>query len=177
MSSVQNGDQDAFGILVHRHIDSLYNYALRLCHIPANAEDLVQDTWLACWQHAGRFRPQKAKVTTWLHSILYNKFVDTTRKRRPMAVDPLGDVLDDALSETGSEGEPYVSGENEQKLLALISTLPLNQRSALVLTHLQGFSNQEVAKIMGLGLRAVESLLARARRTLKSNYEQDPANS
>jgi RNA polymerase sigma-70 factor, ECF subfamily len=169
MKRVQAGDRDAFAVLVHRHIDSLYSYAMRLTHTPANAEDLVQDTWLSAWQHAARYQAKKAKLTTWLHTILYNKFVDTMRKQPPK--NNIDDI--DMPDQPDAQEPPFLSDENLARLHTLINTLPLNQRSAVVLSHLQGFSNSEVAEIMGASVRAIESLLVRARQSLKNQYCQE----
>jgi len=164
-----DGDRDAFAVLVHRHVDALYRYALRLTASPANAEDLVQETWLAAWQNARRFRPERASLATWLHRILHNRFVDTVRKRQPdsdpaalasLLADP-GDARDDANTKLTA------------RLNQLIMQLPENQKAALALAHLQGFSNKEVAHILGVRLRAAESLLARARRTLREQLSDD----
>lgn len=163
MARVSDGDKDAFGVLVHRHIDALYRYALRLTMSVNHAEDLVQETWLAAWQNAKRYRADKAGLPTWLHRILHNKFIDGTRKRQPLYDQQAVDVLvnDGMLAQTQSDPELL------SRLNAMISALPEQQRAALTLAHLQGFSNKQVAHILGLSVRATESLLARARRTLR----------
>lgn len=166
MVSVGRGDQDAFAILVGRHVDSLYNYALRLGRVPALAEDLVQDAWLAAWQHAASFNPAKAKVTTWLHRILHNKFIDATRRQREhLSESAVAAAVVDSDTESAAANRQSTALLNE-----LIEQLPQNQKAAIVLTHMQGFNNREVAQILGLGVRATESLLARARANLKSGY-------
>ena len=174
MRRAQRGDQEAFAVLVHRHVDALYRYALRLTQLSSSAEDLVQDTWLAAWANAGRYKPRKAKVTTWLHTILHNKFIDTQRKKETQNVQQ--DKLDMAQESNGAALDaPYLNDAHLMTINQLLNKLPVNQRSAIVLSHLQGFSNREVANIMGISVRALESLLVRARAALKQQYEEPPS--
>ena len=169
MALAKQSDREAFTLLVGRHINPLYGYALRLAGAAAPAEDLVQETWLAAWHHAASFNPRKASVSTWLHRILHNKFIDTTRKTHLFADE----------SVLASIADPYDAEHNQAqkqqvtKLNNLIDRLPTNQKAAIVLTYMQTFSNQEVAHILGLGLRAAESLLARARKNLKQGFQDE----
>jgi RNA polymerase sigma-70 factor (ECF subfamily) len=169
MMRIAANDQQAFAMLVRRHLDALYNYALRLTSRAAYAEDLVQETWLAAWQHAKGFNPRKAKVTTWLHRILHNKFIDTARKSRLQ--------FDEATVTTAVDDydAERTAAQNQQSALldALITALPERQRAAIVLSYAQGFANRDVAQILGIGIRATESLLARAKQTLHASYNQN----
>ncbi len=168
MLAVRNGDQEAFAVLVRRHINSLYKYALRLSRCATQAEDLVQETWLAVWKSAHRFSPGQVRLTTWLHRILHNKFVDAHRRNK-LVND--SDVIDAQIDPY----RPDLDAEQQQQLEHLqvqIDRLPTRQRAALLLTCAQGLSNSEAAQVMGQSRRAVESLLARARRTLKTSMPE-----
>jgi len=180
MQRAADGDQKAFAELVSRHIDSLYGYARRLCYNDTMAEDLVQDTWLAAWQHAQRYRPEKSAVSTWLHRILHNRFIDHTRRRATRtehsgsATDMPATALEIATLEASAQ-EQARQLEQAQMVARLdqcLGELPEQQRAAVTLTHLQGFSNRDVAHILGLSVRATESLLARARRTLRERFSE-----
>ena len=175
MGSVSKGDKDAFGILVRRHVDSLYRYALRLTGSSDNAEDLVQETWLAVWQNANRYRPNKASLSTWMHRILHNKFIDGRRRRRE---EPSHTPADTADTQQHSPWQSATPNEPDlmPRLNRLLSALPENQRAALTLAHIQGFSNKEIAHILGVSLRAAESILARARRTLREQLTDELEN-
>ena len=166
MAMAARGDRDAYGILVRRHVDPLYNYAFRLCRVSADAEDLVQETLLKAWTSASSFNPRKAKLTTWLHRILRNRFIDTTRKGRIEVAEEvrLEDVTE-GFHDTSADAN-YAGATLDQ----LIGRLPETQRSALLLSHAQGFSNQQIAHILGVSVRAAESLLARARGNLRHAY-------
>ena len=163
MSRVSAGDHDAFNVLVRRHIDAVYRYALRLTRSPSDAEDLVQDTMLTMWRKAASFNARKAQLNTWLHRVAHNRYVDTQRRQRL----PLDETIDvDQVAEQ-MDGTSAATGTHDM-LLHLIDGLPLNQRSAIALTHLQGMSNKEAAHILGISVRATESLLARARSALRA---------
>ena len=172
MSRIGRGDQQAFAVLVKRYIDALYNYAFRLSGKAALADDLVQETWLAAWQHAMGFNPRKAKLTTWLHRILHNKFIDAARKNRLH--------LDESAvaAAVGDYNAEYIATQNQQSVLLdeLINELPEREKAAIVLTYSQGFANRDVAQILGLSVRATESLLARAKQTLRTAYNHRTAN-
>lgn len=161
MHAISQGDQAAFEHLLERHVDPLFRYALRLCGSQQTAEDLVQETWLTVWAKARQFKPRKARVTTWMHRILYNKFIDHCRKAdRAGAIEPIP-----APSLTSPEIPPDARWLHHQ-----LMALPEPQRAAIVLAHAQGFNNKDIAHILGSTVRAVESLLARARRTLRQEY-------
>jgi len=174
MNAVGQGDRAAFEQLVDRHIDALYAFALRLCRDPSNAEDLVQETWLTVWLKADGYRPGAARVSTWMHRIAHNRFVDTYRRKHRDAdlvaqVGVDGSFSGQSVESIGTTEAPTASVAlpgNLQALSSRIDELPEQQRCAIALTYLQGFANKEVATIMGLNLRALESLLARAKRAL-----------
>ena len=172
MAKVQQGDQAAFAQLVHRHVDALYSYALRLSKSPANAEDLVQESWLSAWTHAASFDPANAKLTTWLHRILHNRFIDGARKKTEVSD---AEAIDAALA-SGSPGESIAREERLAALNQMINQLPSEQRAALALRHFQGFGNEDISHILGVSVRAVESLLARARRSLRGQEQQKQAS-
>ncbi|XOV84113.1 MAG: RNA polymerase sigma factor [bacterium] len=174
MAKVQHGDQAAFAQLVHRHVDTLYAYALRLTRSPASAEDLVQESWLSAWSHATSFDPAKAKLTTWLHRILHNRFIDSVRKTTEVSD---SDAMETALAGTNLN-EELAKAEQLASLDSMVNQLPAEQRAALSLRHFQGFGNEDISHILGISVHAVESLLARARRKLRSEYRlaQAPDN-
>ncbi len=165
MQAVQRGDEQAFAELLERHVDALYSYAIRLTASQSFAEDLVQETWLVVWTKTSTYNFRKSALTTWLHRVLYNKFIDATRKKK-FATEPLD-----------SNNEPTAPRQNLTTDMAWLnkelSRLPESQRAAILLAHAQGFGNKDIAQIMHTSVRAVESLLARARRTLRSLYEQE----
>lgn len=168
MQAIANYDQKAFTELVTRHLDSLFAYALRLSGSTQQAEDLVQDTWLTVWQKAFQYQPGKVRPTTWLHKVLHNRYIDMVRKKTPIYV---GQPVSDSPYTTEESANFEDDAELQLRFATYtkaLQTLPEAQRAALLLAHVQGFSNKEVATILGVSVRAVESLQARARRTLQN---------
>ena len=155
--------QQALDQLMQRYGDSLYTYALRLSQNAHQAEDLCQDTWLRVWQQAASFDPNKSQLNTWLHRVLHNLFVDAYRLAKNKPTEALG--LEDFESEV-----PQMT-EQAQSLTHALNNLPTEQRAVLLLKHSQGFSNPEVAQIIGASIRAVESLAARAKTSLRRKLE------
>ena len=166
MAAISGQDKVAFGVLMGRHLDPLYAYAIRLSQVASVAEDLTQETWLVAWLKAASYRPAKATVSTWLHRILHNKFVDHSRRERKWT-EHFSPNLDE-LPTTHLNPEQMQSAHQERtELDYAMAQLPVNQQAALLLRHSQGFGNADIGHVMGISIRAVESLLARAKANLK----------
>jgi len=158
------GDKHAFAALAQRHLSAIESYALRTLGDAARAQDVAQEVMLRLWQQAARFDPARAKLTTWLHQIAYNLCMDQFRHGARWA------ELNDAHHEAAAEADTTLES---QRLLNLgLARLPERQRTALVLTYYQSLPNRDVAEIMGLSVRALESLLARARKALREGLEE-----
>ncbi len=163
MQAVLNGDEQAFATLVERHLDALHRYLLRHTHNPADADELCQESFLKLWTQGASFDPAKGRLTTWLHRIAHHLMVDRLRRKQPTA----------ELSASTEELQAPVQAADPERLRGLdeqLAALPENQRWAVALVYLQGFSNKEAAHIMGIGRRALESLVARAKRALKAAH-------
>jgi RNA polymerase sigma-70 factor (ECF subfamily) len=167
------GDQSAYRILVKRHLTSISHYAFRLLGNQRDTEDISQEVFLRLWTNASKWQPKKARLSTWLHRIAHNLCIDFMRKHGRT-------VIDDEPTKLDIRDEDYTSSEQEpdtddrtQRLNSALSTLPENQRSALMLCHYAGFSNKEAAAIMNVSVKALESNIARARRTLKDLLEEN----
>ncbi len=160
---VRKGDQSAYSDLVVRHLPAIEVYAKRIVNDSVLAQDIAQDVMVVLWQRSGDFNPEKARLTTWLHRIAYNRCIDIMRKRQREVSWDASDFEHPVVeSERPSEHQP---------IDAALMRLPESQRTALVLTYYQNLSNREVAEIMNSSVRAVESLLVRARGNLKKQLE------
>ena len=162
MRRVAGGDREAYASLVAQHLSPIQAYSQRMTGNPASAEDITQEVFLMLWLKAAEFDASKARLTTWLHRMAHNLAIDQLRKRQREA--PLEGVED---FESAADEET----DDPARVLQALMQLPERQRSALTLTYYQDLSNREVADIMGLGTRAVESLLVRARSALKKILE------
>jgi len=162
VARVGEGDIAAYRALVGRYAAKLSRFAERLLRDRAEAEDVVQETFMRLWQHARDYSP-KARVTTWLHRITHNLAVDRLRARgRTRQL-----VDEDEMPESARQATLI---DEKRRVLALdqaLAGLPERQATAIVLVHLHGLSGAEAAEVLGVGAEAVESLLARGRRALK----------
>jgi RNA polymerase sigma-70 factor (ECF subfamily) len=168
MARVHQRDEQAFACLLGRHLDSLHGYIFRVTGSTADADDLAQETFLRVWLKAHTFKSGTVKLTTWLHRIAHNLCVDEFRRRPRATSDGLEQITDPGADQATWQARR----EDVARLPAALDELPESQRSALVLCQIQGFTNQEAAAIVNVSVRALESLLARARRTLKSKLSE-----
>ncbi|HLQ18190.1 MAG TPA: RNA polymerase sigma factor [Tabrizicola sp.] len=161
-----NGDRHAALALTRRVTPRVLAYAARLlAGDRAEAEDVAQETMVRLWKLAPEWRQGETKVTTWAYRVATNLCIDRQRsrgRRRHMALDDAPEVADMA---PGAEGR-LQEADRMVALEAALAELPDRQRQAVVLRHLEGMTNPEIAAIMEIGVEAVESLTARGKRAL-----------
>ena len=160
------GDPDAFGKLFHRHRDRLWAVAVRTLSDPEDAADALQDAMIAAFRRARGFRGDSA-VTTWLHRIVVNSALDRIRHR---AARPATSQDEDGLDALATGGQPLsdpsASTDTTLDVQAALSTLIPDQRKALVLVDMLGYSIAEAAEILGVSEGTVKSRAARGRARL-----------
>lgn len=178
MLRFQRGDEGAFDELVRRHQRSLVNLTFRYVNDPGSADDLAQEVFLRVHHHRATYRPE-AKFTTWLYRIAANLCLNELRDRekyrpRPMSEtasrDPEGggDPAAGPL-EVGTADPPEAAMEREELRAAVakaVKGLPPNQRMAVILLRWHGCSYEEIAESMDTTVKAVKSLLSRAKENL-----------
>ncbi len=160
-----NGDPQAARLLTQRLAPRAFAFAMRLLGDGAEAEDVVQEAMLRLWRVAAEWRQGEAKISTWLYRVVVNLATDRlrARKRRPsVAIDEKVDPASDAPTAEASLIDMDRMTALQQALLAL----PDRQRQAVILRHIEGLSNPEIAAVMEIGVEAVESLTARGKRAL-----------
>ena len=165
MARVMDGDRDAYAMLVNRHLDAIHAFAYRLTLNAEDAADLAQETFLRVWHRASRWRPGRVKFTTWLHRITRNLSIDAHRRRTARGQTANVDV--ETLPSQATADSAPANSELHKALTRALSELPERQRTALLLCHRQGMSNRDAATVLGVSVDALESLLARGRRTLR----------
>ncbi|MGO4907697.1 RNA polymerase sigma factor [Pseudorhodobacter sp. W20_MBD10_FR17] len=161
-----NGDPAAARELAARHLPRVMGFAARMLGGDrAEAEDVAQEAMLRLWRIAPDWRQGEAKVSTWLYRVVTNLCTDRLRgrkRRRAVGLDDAPDVADDARSVEAT----LVENDRVAALNAALETLPDRQRQAVVLRHIEGLTNPEIAEVMEIGVEAVESLTARGKRSL-----------
>lgn len=163
-----NGDQSAARLLATRLMPRVHALAWRMLHDRVEAEDVTQEAMLRLWKIAPDWQEGNAKVSTWLHRVASNLCIDRLRRRRETrSPDQMPEVAD----ETPGAVERLQTNERRSALLAALEKLPERQKLAITLRHFEEHGNPEIAEIMGTSVEAVESILARAKRSLSSRLE------
>jgi RNA polymerase sigma-70 factor (ECF subfamily) len=163
MARVAQGDHAACRTLVDRHLARILAFASRTLGDRAEAEDVAQEVFTRLWIHAGRWQPGAARLSTWLHRVALNLCLDILARKRQEPLDGISEPID-----SRPEGVTLMQErELQERVGAALHSLPPNQKAAVVLCHYQGFRNAEAADLLGVSVEALESLLARARRTLR----------
>ena len=162
MRRVAGGDELAFRLLARRSVPAAIGLARRMLGNTADAEEVVQEAMLRAWTNAPRWRPE-ALFRTWLYRVVINLCLN--RKRRaPFA----------SLSDAGDPADPRPDAatqmernQRDRAIASAIALLPERQRAAILLTYQEGLSNAEAAAVLGTTRSAVETLLVRAKQSLR----------
>lgn len=160
-----NGDPQAARLLTQRLAPRAFAFAMRLLGDGGEAEDVVQEAMLRLWRIAAEWRQGEAKISTWLYRVVVNLATDRlrARKRRPaVAIDEQVDPASDAPTAEAC----LIDSDRMTALQQALLGLPERQRQAVILRHIEGLSNPEIAAVMEIGVEAVESLTARGKRAL-----------
>ncbi len=157
------GEASAIATLVTRKLPRILGLARRMLGDAVEAEDVAQETFLRAWKAAPSWRPGRAKFDTWLHRVALNLCYDRLRRRRRWSPDPPDRPDDGPAPDRGLHAQDI--GRRVDHALA---GLPSRQREAVVLVHYQELSGAEASDVLGISVEALESLLARGRRTLRT---------
>lgn len=157
-----NGDEEAARVLSLRLVPRVLAQATRMLADQAEAEDVAQEAMMKLWKIAADWRQGEAQVSTWLYRVVANLCTDRLRKRRDVSLDQIAEPTDPQMSATAQMQET-------SRLTALanaLAQLPDRQAQAVSLRHLEGLTNPEIAQIMDISVRSVESLTARGKKAL-----------
>lgn len=161
------GDLSAFSVLVTRHRDRMWAIALRTMRNPEDAADALQDAYISAFRRAASFRGD-SRVTTWLHRVVVNACLDRIRRNKVRQADPLPTDLDRAteMSANLDPTDPAEQNEERADVTAALNELNPDQRAALVLVDMEGYSVEETAAMLGCATGTVKSRCARGRAKL-----------
>ena len=161
---IADGDQKALAEFMDRHMAKIHSTAYRMLGDQMQAEDVTQMVFLKLWQIAPKWETGRAKILTYLYKVTTHRCLDILRKSRenlPGEVDEMIDERPNALAQITQK-------EQASSLQETLMSLPHRQRAALTLFYYEHHSLKSAAKIMDLTPTAFESLLRRARQSLKS---------
>lgn len=169
LAATARGDAQAFRTLVDAHLGAMLGIARRMLGDAAEAEDIAQEAMVRLWRNAATLELGPGGLKPWLRRVVSNLAIDRIRSSRNTSV--VAEVPEQPTPATQSSG--LESRELSVRVQAALSALPERQRMALVLFHFEGLSQIEVGESLGVSDEAVESLLARARRTLKAALKDE----
>lgn len=177
LAALRRRDSDAFTILFETYSDKVYRLAVGLLENEAEAEGVVQDSFLRLFERLDQFEG-RSKISTWLYRVAYNISIDQLRKRRPTVA--LGDELDDdeapspvILVDWRDVPERLLTAaEIKEELDKAIATLPQKYKVVFTLRDIEGLSTRETAVITDLSLSAVKVRLHRARLFLRERLAE-----
>ncbi len=156
------GDPAAFEEIVRRHRDRLWAVALRTMREPEEAADALQDALISAYRAAGSFRGDSA-VTTWLHRIVVNACLDRIRRRQVRSTVPLPE---EGPGEPADVRDRVAERDTAMVIEAALGQLPAEQRAAIVLVDIEGYSVADTAAMLDVAEGTVKSRCARGRARL-----------
>ena len=178
MAQLQLGSEAAFRRLVERYQDRVYRTVLSLLRSPEEAEDVAQEVFVEVYQNIGPFRGDAA-LSTWLYRLATSRALKSRQKARAKKrfayfTSLFGIDNNDVLHEVPDHAHPLALLEGQEQLAHLlrhVARLPGPQQVAFTLRHEQELSYEEIAAVLDTTVSAVESLLFRARQTLRKHIQ------
>lgn len=172
MRRIAKGDQRALQLLMNAHLQKTVRLATRVMGSGAAAEDIAQEAFLRVWKNAARWEDPEtrgAQFSTWLYRIVLNLCIDEKRRSKTVGLPEDFDIPDDRLNAS----DRILQREQSARVRAALDKLPERQRAAFILCFYEEHSNKEAADLLGISVKAVESLLVRSRRTLRDLLQQE----
>lgn len=164
IARIAAGDQKAFAVLSGKFSARILALAKRTTGSAADADEILQETLLKIWMAAPTWTADgPAQFQTWLHRVVVNACLDRKRRRTFSSLDEVEDMADE-----GANGfDEAAAAERHSAIIAAMAKLPDRQRSALSLHYLDEMSAPEAAKVLGVSVSSMESLLVRGKRAMR----------
>lgn len=174
-------DEAHFEAVYHDHKNFVYNLCLHYVLNTEDAQDITQEVFVKVHQHLHQFNPASASLKTWVGRITINHCLDflkarKTKKRFGFISSLFHKDTNEPVEIAGNNDHPGIAAEDKEglsQLLQIIQGLPENQQTAIILTKIEDRSQKEVAELMNMSVKAVESLLSRARQTIQKKLNKN----
>ena len=162
LDAYAKGTPEASQILTDRFMSKIFSQAFHRVRNEADADDITQEAMLRLWRIAPSWKQGNAKISTWLYKVVNNLCIDRLRQKKTEHLDATTEPIDDRQNVTN-----YLLNQSRANALYnALAILPVRQREAVYMRHLEGISNPEIAEKLELSIEAVESLISRGKRTL-----------
>lgn len=168
MARVAGRDAAAFRLIVERHLTAVHRVAYRMLGDAAGAEDVAQEALLRLWDHACRWQSGGTGIGAWLRRVATNLCLDRLRRQKFSG----GNEIPDRADEAPRADEQMEADQMREATRQCMGQLPDRQRAAIVLTYYEDRPNAEAAAVLDMNIKAFESLLVRARQTLRRIFEK-----
>jgi len=166
---IAEGNKEAFQQLYILYASKIYNIAISYSKNIEEAEEITQDVFLKIYKNASKFKGNST-LNTWIYRITVNTSLNALKKKKKIAFLQFGQIIEQPDFE--HPGVKLENKENAKLLFQVIDTLSHNQKTAFILSYIEELPRQEVADIMQTSLKAVESLLQRAKKSLRKKLEK-----
>lgn len=179
LDGLKQNDQQAFRMLLNQYRDKIFRVCYGLLNNVEDAEEIAQDVFVEVYRSVHQFKGQSA-LSTWLYRIAVNKSLNLIKKNKTKTWLVLMDTLfpqsrnEPAAPERSDPGPQRIleRKESEKHIQDILNRLPENQRIAFTLHKYEDLPHKEIAEIMALSLASVESLIFRAKDTLRKKYSE-----
>jgi len=179
VGAARAGDRTAFEELVRRHKSALYRFVRRYVGNPADAYDILQETFVSAWLALARFDPDRS-FSTWLHTIALNKCRDHARRRAvrqrlSLRFFASERALLQARADGAAESPQSLLPAPQRRLDIALAGLPRRYKEPLLLTLVGGLTHQQAAQQLGVTTKAVEMRIHRAKKRLSEALAEHAA--
>ncbi|MBR2572686.1 MAG: sigma-70 family RNA polymerase sigma factor [Clostridia bacterium] len=170
------GDASAFERLMREHEGRMYAVALRMCGNREDAQDCLQEAMLRIFRALGSFKGQST-FSTWVYRVTMNACLDELRRRKVRTASSLDVLLDNGWAPTSEDDTPEkysIAADQRRYLQKAIASLPEDMRAAIVLRDVQGFSYDEIARVLDANVGTIKSRISRGREKLREILLKQP---
>jgi RNA polymerase sigma-70 factor, ECF subfamily len=155
---IGRGDEDAFRVLFRRYAPNAHGLALRVLRQAFQAEEAVQDAFVAVWRNAGSYDPSRGSVRAWLLGMVHNRAVDLVRREQSQRRRAEVVVIEDVVADPAERVVEAIGSIDERaKVREALAALPADQRQVIELMYFQGLSQSRIAEHLSLPLGTVKS--------------------